>query len=208
MAPALASIGGTGRPLTKSPRVQPLRLSPLRAAVNQLPAATTAAAMPTKTGPLTMAVIRLLSIALEAPTPSGVRAIAGPALPAGFHAWPYHESDLDHTTVLRCYVSPRTVMAEEPHTFPIGTTLVVERRSTAERSSERRPLTRGGAQARVESRFVMVKCATVTAGIGGDHDVWMHASYRAADVDMRPSLPMCGVIRVSVDAQDTTGAHH
>ncbi len=208
MAPALASIGGTGRPLTKGPRVQPLRLSPLRAAVNQLPAATTAAAMPTKTGPLTMAVIRLLSIALEAPTPSGVRAIAGPALPAGFHAWPYHESDLDQTTVLRCYVSPRTVMAEEPHTFPIGTTLVVERRSTAERSSERRPLTRGGAQARVESRFVMVKCATVTAGIGGDHDVWMHASYRAADVDMRPSLPMCGVIRVSVDAQDTTGAHH
>lgn len=197
MAPALASIDGTGRPLTKSPRVQPLRLSPLRTAVRA--SAATETSIPTKTGPLTMAVVRLLSIALEAPMPNSVRAIAGPALPAGFHAWPFHESDLDQTTVLRCYVSPRTVMAEEPHTFPVGTTLVVERRSTAERPSDRRRLSRDGAQARVESRFVMVKCATVTAGIGGDHDVWMHASYRAADVDMRPSLPLCGVIRVSVE---------
>lgn len=199
MSPALAATVERTGSISADRRAHLLYRTSLRSDPQPVPHPRLA--MSAQTSPLTMAVVRLLSIALEASAPDCFRAIAGPALPKDFHVWPYHEAALDPVTVLRCYVSPRTMMAEEPRTFPVGTTLVVERRVMGLLASSKRR----SSDARIEARFVMVKCATVTAGIGGDHDVWMHANYRAADMQRPASRPLCGVVRVSV-ADCATGS--
>ncbi|MFO0774704.1 MAG: hypothetical protein U0172_08580 [Nitrospiraceae bacterium] len=149
--------------------------------------------VPVQTDRLTMAVIRLMTIAVQVmgDTSEG-HAAFGPTIPSGFREWPCHEMDVAGRTAtrLRCYVSPSTMVAGDPETCPIGTKFVVERAVARGRSRTDDGLRRW----RRVSCFVMSKYGTVTLPHGGERELWSHALYGGGDV--REALPLWHVQRI------------
>lgn len=141
------------------------------------------------TDDLGMSLVRLLSIAVEVSTSCSVEAGAGPDLPPAYRLWPSHRSTLfssGREVDARFYVSPKGIVRALDDAFPVGTTLVVETAGSPDDGAKERRRA-----ARVATRFVMTKCASITSKYGHDREIWLHASY--AGSSKRP-LPLSNAV--------------
>lgn len=135
---------------------------------------------------LAMSIARLLSIAVEISTKCGMKAGAGPDLPAEYRLWPCHRSTLissGREVGVRFYVSPKGIVRALDDAFPVGTTLVVETAGAKEHDASRCSTT----------RFVMTKCASVTTRLGREREVWLHASYDGQSKRSSAPHPRCAL---------------
>ncbi|MFZ1505117.1 MAG: cytochrome P460 family protein [Nitrospira sp.] len=142
---------------------------------------------------LNVAVVRLLSVALDL---SGGWSSAPPTaillIPFGYRDWPSVTSTVESRSgahTLRFYVSPKALLTPEYESFPVGTVFVVE--------SEPNSVATGSSGAR-PSVFAMEKCAGLTMHGEGvrQAESWVYASWDSAGRNARADHGRCGVCRL------------
>ena len=157
------------------------------------PRQTTIAGKPHGRTGLNVAVVRLLTLALDI---SGGWSPAPPAsgllIPFGYRDWPNVTSVVKSQAgpqQLRFYVCPKALLTADDTSFPVGTVFIVE--------SEPCPAGTGG-QTSIPAVFVMEKCAGVMMDGGGTRqsESWIYASW---DVDGHRATAepgRCGICRL------------
>ncbi|MBS0169132.1 MAG: hypothetical protein JSR62_02150 [Nitrospira sp.] len=140
---------------------------------------------------LSVAVVRLLAVALEmsegwSPAPPA----AGLLIPFGYHDWPSVTSLVESrggAQQLRCYVCPKALLTTDSESFPVGTVFVVESQPSPPRV---------GARGLRPSLFVMEKCAGMSLSGRGQRESWIYASWNSAGFPARAEPGRCGICRL------------
>ena len=142
---------------------------------------------------LSVAVVRLLALALDisegwSPAPPA----AGLLIPFGYRDWPSLTSMVESregTQQLRFYVCPKALLTTDSESFPVGTVFVVE--------SQPYPSRAVGEGSR-PSLFAMEKCAGMSMNNRGcgQRDSWIYASWNAAGSPATTEPGRCGICRL------------
>ncbi len=142
---------------------------------------------------LSVAVVRLLALALDisggwSPAPPA----AGLLIPPGYRDWPNLTSVVKSqsgTQQLRFYVCPKALLTTDSESFPLGTVFVVE--------AEPYPARATAAGIR-PSLFAMEKCAGLSLhGRGGSQaESWIYASWDSTGSAATAEPGRCGICRL------------
>lgn len=157
------------------------------------PSRTQIAGAPHHDAGLSVAVVRLLALALDisegwSPAPPA----AGLLIPFGYRDWPSLTSMVESregTQQLRFYVCPKALLTTDSESFPVGTVFVVE--------SEPYP-TRAMAPGSRPSLFAMEKCAGLSTHSRGGRQAesWIYASWDSTGSAATAEPGRCGICRL------------